>query len=76
MGRQKAHTPEEIVAKLRQAEVLQAGRIPKPGRSGSGGTAQMAKRVIHRNSDWSTRWGLVSVLTHNLMILRLQSGRR
>ena len=28
-------------------EVLQAGRIPKPGNSGSGGAAQVAERVIH-----------------------------
>ncbi len=40
MARQKAHTPEEIVAKLRQAEVLVgqgetvAGARRSPGRCG------------------------------------------
>jgi hypothetical protein len=32
MGRRKTHTPEEIVTKLRQVEVLTAQRQPKRGR--------------------------------------------
>jgi transposase-like protein len=46
MGRQKAHTPEEIVAKLRQAEVLMA----------QGKTVAEAVRAIGVTEPTSYRW--------------------
>ena len=46
MGRQKAHTPEEIVAKLRQAEVL----------VGQGKTVADAVRAIGVTEPTYYRW--------------------
>ena len=46
MGRQKAHTPEEIVAKLRQAEVLMA----------QGKTVAEAVRAIGVTEPTYYRW--------------------
>ena len=46
MGRQKAHTPEEIVAKLRQAEVL----------VGQGKTVAEAVRAIGVTEPTYYRW--------------------
>ena len=67
MGRQKAHTPEEIVARLRQVEVL----------TGQGKSVAEAVRAIGVSEPTYYRWRADQIITDTTRCtVTLPSGMR